>query len=115
MKKLITILIISLVMSCDSAPSTSNKSDLEILQHVEKIEPEMPTTHTIHVDVMNNSDQLKDYVQVSATWYDNAGKIVGTGMGNTTNLPSKEKRTIDVIGLDINKAAKYELIIADHP
>jgi cytoskeletal protein RodZ len=73
------------------------------------------TIVTVHVQVQNNTNQLKDYVQVSATFYDKAGKIVGTAMGNTMNLAAGAKRTIDVVGMDIEKSDHYEVEVADHP
>lgn len=58
---------------------------------------------------MNNSDVLKSYVQANATFYDKQGTIVGTGMGNTTNLAPHSKRTIDVIGMGVEHSSRYEV------
>lgn len=118
MKSIVSISLgaMLIILGCDTPlDSTKSMTGLEILQHQEQVEPTDTTIHTIHVEVRNNSDAIKDFVEINATWYDANGKIVGTGMGNTTNLPSKEKRTIDVMGMNIEKASKYELSIADHP
>ncbi|TDW99364.1 FxLYD domain-containing protein [Dinghuibacter silviterrae] len=98
----------------DKGPSTAK--DLIILQSNAKTESLNGETHiTIDAVVQNNSSQLMDYVQVSASFYDKNGKVVGTGMGNTTNLAAGAKRTIEVIGINIDSAARYELEITDHP
>ncbi|MDR9399578.1 MAG: FxLYD domain-containing protein, partial [Salibacter sp.] len=59
--------------------------------------------------VKNNTDDLATYVELKGTFYDENGKIVGTAMGNATNLASNAEKTIDVLGLDIDNAAKYEI------
>jgi hypothetical protein len=92
------------------------KEDLEILQQTAKTETlEGSNIITIHAQVQNNTDELKDYVEVKATFYDKNGKLVGTGMGNTTNLAAHAKRVIDIQGMDIDNGAKYELEVKDSP
>ena len=65
--------------------------------------------------VKNNSGILQDYVQVNATWYDKDGKLVGKGMGNTTNLADGAKRSIEVHCSDIVGGVRYELEIGKTP
>ncbi|MRG45898.1 hypothetical protein GFS24_12280 [Chitinophaga sp. SYP-B3965] len=102
--------------AANSAASSDSKPTIQILQHNEKIENmASETMRTIHVTVQNNGSSLEDYVEVKATWYDKDGKVVGTGMGNTTNLASGAKRTIDVLGLSIEKAVKYDIEALNMP
>ncbi len=122
-----TLLIMTL-SACDTQPGnkTTGESEaatasapitkIEILQHSEKKETLAGSTYrTVHVQVQNNGSNLEDYVEIKATWFDKDGKIVGTGMGNTTNLASNAKRVIDVQGMDVDNAARYELEIATTP
>jgi hypothetical protein len=121
-------LIITALSACDAQPGdkTSGQSSpstesapmtkIEILQHSEKKETlDGSTYRTIHVQVQNSGTILQDYVEIKATWFDKDGKVVGTGMGNTTNLAANAKRVIDVQGMEVDNAAKYELEIATTP
>jgi len=83
------------------------KPDLQILQKNEI--KKYGNFRTICVVVKNNTTSLMSYVELNATWYDSKGTVVGTGMGNTTNLAAGAKRTIEVTGMDIYNAVKYEL------
>jgi hypothetical protein len=103
-----------------SEPATATKEpepasqEIEILQKTSQTEDAGGETMiTVHVQVRNNTSELKDYVEVKATFYDKDGKIVGTAMGNTTNLAAGAKRTIDVVGMNIEHSAKYELEVGD--
>lgn len=66
----------------------------------------------VHVEVKNNSDQLIQYVELKGVWKDASGNIVGTGIGNASNLPAGQTKTIDVTGLDIQNAATYDIEIS---
>lgn len=81
---------------------------VEILQHTSEYES-YTNSYTIHCRVKNNTDKLVTYMSINATFYDKNGTIVGTGMGNTANLAAGAEKTIDVLGLDINNADKYEV------
>lgn len=83
---------------------------VEILQQTSEYES-YTNSYTIHCRVKNNTDKLITYVDINATFYDIKGTIVGTGMGNTTNLAAGAEKTIDVLGLDIDNADKYEVQI----
>lgn len=89
------------------------KPDLQIIQ--EKAEGEGKSFRNIFVVVRNNSSILQEYVQVNATWYDKDGKLVGKGMGNTQNLASGAKRSIEIFCPDIIGGVKYELEIGKEP
>ncbi len=89
------------------------KPELQILQH--KAEKGGSDYRSIFVLVKNNSGVLQEYVQVNATWYDKDGKLVGKGMGNTTNLADGAKRNIEVHCSDIIGGVKYELEIGKTP
>jgi hypothetical protein len=99
-----------------SPTAATPASKIAIIQHSEKKETlDGSTYRTIHVQVQNNDSELQDYVEVKATWFDKDGKIVGTGMGNTTNLAANAKRVIDVQGMEVDNAAKYELEVSTSP
>lgn len=85
-------------------------SAVEILQQTSEYES-YTNSYTIHCRVKNNTSKLITYMDINATFYDKNGVIVGTGMGNTTNLAAGAEKTIDVLGLDINNADKYEVQI----
>ena len=86
------------------------KPEVEILQTSDEFEP-YSESYTIHVRVKNNGDKLIKYLQLNGTWFDKEGKIVGTGMGNTTNFASGAEKTVDVMGMDIQEADRYEIQI----
>lgn len=86
------------------------KPEVEILQTSDDFEP-YSESYTIHVRVKNNGDDLISYLQLNGTWYDKAGKIVGTGIGNTTNFAAGAEKTVDVMGMDIQNADHYEVQI----
>jgi len=85
-----------------------SKPVVEILDHSATYE-DMTNTYTVHCRIKNNSDDLVNYVDLNATFYDKAGKIVGTGMGNAANLAAGAEKTVDVMGLDIDNCETYEV------
>lgn len=84
--------------------------EVEILKHNATFEERM-NIYTIHCRVKNNTDNLIDYLDIKATFYDKDRNIVGTGFGNAANLAGGAEKTIDVIGLDIQNCEKYEVQI----
>lgn len=88
--------------------SGESKPAIEILQHSAEYESVM-NSYTIHCRVKNNTNKLVSYMDIKATFYDKDGKIVGTGMGNATNLAAGAEKTVDVMALDIDNADKYEV------
>lgn len=92
----------------DIEEKTENKKDVEILKSSATYEPYMKA-YTVHCRIKNNTNKLISYLDLTATYYDKSGKIVGTGMGNCVNLPAGEERTVDVMGLDISNKATYEV------
>ncbi len=63
--------------------------------------------YTIHCKVRNNTDELINYVDLKATFYDKQGNIIGTGLGNTINFAAGAEKTIDVKGMDIRNCDTY--------
>lgn len=88
--------------------SGESKPAVEILQHKANYEATM-NSYTIHCRVKNNTEKLVSYLDIQATFYDEKGNIVGTGMGNAANLAAGAEKTVDVMALDIDNAAKYEV------
>lgn len=93
--------------SLSSIP-TEEIPDVEILKHNATYEESM-SSYTIHCRVKNNTEELIDYVDLKATFYDKKGNIVGTGLGNAANFAAGAEKTIDVIGLDIQNCENYEV------
>lgn len=85
-----------------------SKPAIEILQHSSDYEPTM-NSYTIHCRVKNNTDKLVSYMDIQATYYAKDGKIVGTGIGNAANLAAGAEKTVNVMALGIENAAKYEV------
>ncbi|WP_309640746.1 FxLYD domain-containing protein [Flavobacterium sp.] len=84
------------------------KPDVEILKQSSSYEDVMDV-YTIHCRVRNNTDELINYVDLQATFYDKQGNIVGTGIGNAANFAAGAEKTIDVMGLDIQNCETYEV------
>lgn len=91
-----------------STETESTLPDVEILKHTASFEDVMDA-YTIHCRVKNNTDELINYVDIKATFYDKQGNIVGTGMGNAANFAAGSEKTIDVMGLDIQNCDTYEV------
>lgn len=95
----------------ESAPAVEEapkKPNLEILQTTSKNDG---FANYVYVRVKNNTGNLCSYAGLKVTYFDKAGKIVGTGMGNTSNLAAGAERTIDCIAMNIDGADKYEVEI----
>ncbi len=82
------------------------KPKIEILQTTEKGDS---FSRTVYVRAKNNTNKLCSYCEFNVTYFDANGKIVGTGMGNTTNFAAGSERTIECIALEIEGAAKFEV------
>lgn len=63
---------------------------------------------------VNISKNNQPYVKPNATIYDASDKVVGKGMGNTTNLAAGAIRTIEVICLDIYNSSRYYVEVTDY-
>jgi hypothetical protein len=101
------------VESTEEAGATEEVAEtpeLEILQHNSTYE-EVTQMHTIHCKVKNNSSDLVSYIDLKATFYDKAGNIVGTGMGNAANLAGGATKTIDVMAIGVENEDRYEVEI----
>jgi hypothetical protein len=70
-------------------------------------------THTVHVEFQNISNKLITYIGMKSIYYDKNGKIVGTGMGNSTNIGSNDTKVLDILGMDIQNAKKYKIQVED--
>lgn len=88
------------------APAEESKADLEILKTSETAN-EM--ARTIHVKVRNNTGHLISYADLKGVYYDKKGNIVGTGLGNTTNIAAGASKTIDIMSMGIENADRYEV------
>jgi len=116
----VALIIIIGIFATDGSRNDSNdsiitksgeeKQKVEILQTTHDFE-KYSESYTLHVRVKNNTDKLISYLQLNATFFDKDGKIVGTGIGNTVNFSGDAEKTVDVIGMDIQKAADYEVQI----
>lgn len=96
-----------------NAPSeerAAGKPEIEILQSTPKSDG---YANYVHVRVRNNTNKLCTYADLSVTYFDKAGNIVGTGMGNTSNLAAGAERTIDCIAMNIEGADKYEVQVGN--
>lgn len=97
----------------DSTETVSEEAaDVELVSHTAEYDQDMGA-FTIFCRVKNNTDKLVSYAEIKATFFDKDGKVVGTGMGNTTNFAGNSEKTIEVIGLDVENAATYEVQIED--
>jgi hypothetical protein len=94
----------------NTVKETETAPEVEILSQNGVYEPEL-NSYTIHCRVKNNTDDLISYLDLQATFYDKAGKIVGTGLGNAANLAAGAEKTIDVMAMDVDNVAKYEVVV----
>jgi|GEM_PF-3580606 len=119
----VLVLLIGITQSGKNAKAENNQKDASIIEtsskkpEIEILQDKASTNDigimTVHVVVKNNSDELKHYVQIDASFFDKDGGIVGTGIGNTSNLAPHAERTIDVLAMDIHNAATYKLDVKD--
>ena len=116
MKTLSTlIVIITLIFtSCDSpskstskaaTPDVPSKPDIELLKVSSK---SSYGSIYVYATVRNNTDKLCSYAQVNVSFYDKGDKVVGTGMGNTTNLAAGATRVVTCIAMEIENSVRYE-------
>lgn len=56
---------------------------------------------SVFAEVRNNSSVMKGYVQVDVSFKDANGRIIGTGMGNTTNVAPGSAVVIECLALDV--------------
>jgi hypothetical protein len=97
-------------VAANATEEVAETPELELLQHNSTYE-EVTQMHTIHCKVKNNSSELVSYIDLKATFYDKAGNIVGTGMGNAANLAGGATKTIDVMAIGVENADRYEVEI----
>ncbi|WP_291146848.1 FxLYD domain-containing protein [Flavobacterium sp. UBA7680] len=90
----------------------NSKPDVEILKQSASYEPTL-SSYTVHCRLKNNTNELIPYLDLTATFYDKEGNIVGTGMGNAANFAAGAEKTVDVIGLDIQNCETYEVEIGN--
>lgn len=96
----------------DSNTTENSKPDVEILKQSAKYDTTM-SAYTIHCRLRNNTNELINYIDLKATFYDKDGNIVGTGIGNAANFAAGAEKTIDIIGLDIQNCENYEVEIGN--
>ncbi|NDC40816.1 MAG: hypothetical protein EBZ77_04570 [Chitinophagia bacterium] len=64
----------------------------------------------VEVDVrIRNGNEPVSYADFVATFYDEQGNMLGTGIGNTTNLAAGAEKTVVCIASQINQFAKYDV------
>lgn len=91
-------------------PEAEEAAPLEIVKHNLTYESSIGA-HTIHCRVKNNTGNLYTYLDITATFYDKDGNIVGTGMGNATNLAGGATKTVDVMAMGVENADSYDVAI----
>jgi hypothetical protein len=69
--------------------------------------------YKLFCQVKNNSASLLKYVTVKATFYNSDGKIVGTGVGNATNISSNAESTITIFASNVTNATKYDVKVSN--
>lgn len=102
-----TIALVCVLLLAGCEPTTSGEN-IVILQNTEQID-EDSNSRTIHVQIKNNSNDLVQLVNLKSVYYDKDGKIVGTGLGNGVNIAGGATKVIDVLAVDIDNAAKFEI------
>jgi len=93
----------------DTPISTAVANDIEILKKSEKSDGY--GHRYVYVRVKNNTQHVASYLELTVTYYDKGGNIVGTGMGNTNNIAAKTERTITCLALNIENASTYQVEI----
>lgn len=87
-----------------------SEKDVTILQKTCTYEP-YTNSYTIHCRIRNNTKNLIEFLDLTATFYSKSGKIVGTGYGNTANLAGGAEKTVDVLGFDIDNVSTWRVEI----
>ena len=103
---------VSTEASLNQEATGNEKPEVEILKQTANYEATMDT-YTVHCRVKNNTNELINYLDLKATFYNKNGDIVGTGIGNAANLAAGAEKTIDVIGFDIQNAENYEVEVGN--
>lgn len=86
--------------------------DVEIVKTSSKYN-ETLEGYKIFCQVKNNSASLIKFVTVKATFYNDDGKIVGTGVGNATNISSNEESTITILASNVTNASEYDVKVSN--
>lgn len=70
---------------------------------------------TIYCQVANRSNKLLSYVSIKGVCYSKNGKIVGTGIGAVSNIPSGESKTCEIMVFDVtNRGKSFDCEIYDY-
>jgi len=91
-----------------AGPPTPEKPEVEILSMDESLE-EVTNSRTVHVRVKNNSDKLITYLDLKSVYTSKSGNIVGTGIGNSTNIAPGATKVVDVLAMGIENANTYDV------
>lgn len=86
--------------------------DVEIVQTSSKYNQTIDG-YKVFCRVKNNSTSLVKFVTVKATFYNSDGKIVGTGVGTTSNLSSNTESTITIFATNVTNASKYDVKVSN--
>lgn len=97
------------VATANDATTVAEPASAPALEIIKQNETADEYARTVHVQVRNNSGELLTYAGLKSVYYDKGGNIVGTGMGNAVNIAAGATKTIDVMAMGIENAARYEV------
>jgi hypothetical protein len=121
-KKVLTLISLVLVLGvagCDvdelaeSTGSGSGRSDdLKILS-TSLESAGISGSYYVYVDVKNVGTKNFDYVGIDIKCFDSAGKVVGTGLGNTLNVGPGETHSITGVVITSAPCSRAEVALDD--
>lgn len=115
MKKLFIVVFAAMLLaSCGGSGSKqvateaeASKPAIEVVSHNLKTD-EFSTT--VFAVVKNNSDKTASYLDISSYFYDAEGVVLGSGMGNATEIAPGATKTIEIMCVDdVSKATQYKV------
>ena len=57
-------------------------------------------------EIKNNTNRTASYIDLKSVFYNEQNAIVGTGMGNATDIAAGQTKTIDILTMDNIETAK---------
>jgi len=65
-------------------------------------------------EIKNNSDRTASYIDLKSVFYNEQNAIVGTGMGNATDIGAGQTKTIDILTMDnVGSAKQFKVEIGN--
>jgi len=58
-------------------------------------------------EIKNNTNKAVTYIDLKSVFYDANNSIIGTGIGNATDIPAGQTKTIDILTMDNIAAGKH--------